>query len=67
MGSLLGLPSGTLDIIEYDNHHKAIPCCSAMLEKWLEVDLSASWNKLLHVIKLSTLSSEKASEKGDHL
>jgi len=51
IGTLLDLPSGTLDIIEHDNHHKAAPCCNSMLEKWLEVDVRASWNKLLKVIE----------------
>ena len=65
IGTLLDLPSGTLDIIEHDNHHKAVPCCNAMLKKWLEVDLSASWNKLLSVIQSPAMSSDQAAEKGD--
>ena len=65
MGALLGLPSGTLDIIKYDNHDKARPCCDAVLEEWLEVDPSASWNKLLSVIQSPAVSSDLAAEKGD--
>jgi len=65
IGTLLGLPSGTLDIIKYDNCDKARPCCDAVLEEWLEVDPSASWNKLLSVIQSPAVSSDQAVEKGD--
>ena len=65
IGTLLDLPSGILDIIKYDNHDKARPCCNAMLKKWLEVDPSASWNKLLSVIQSPAVSSDQATEKGD--
>ena len=65
IGTLLGLPSGTLDIIEHDNHHKAIPSCNAMLKKWLEVDPSASWEKLFKVIESPAVSSDQAPDKGD--
>ena len=38
IGTQLGLPSTTLDIIEHDNHYKAKECCNAMLNnggyKW---------------------------------
>ena len=65
IGTLLGLPKGTLDIIKYDNRDKARPCCDAVLEEWLEVDPSASWNKLLSVIQSPAVSSDQATEKGD--
>ena len=57
IGTLLGLPSGILDIIKYDNHDYAEPCCDAVLEKWLEVDPSASWGKLFAVIQSPTFSN----------
>ena len=65
IGTLLGIPSGTLDIIKYDNRDKARPCCDAVLDEWLEVDPSASWNKLLSVIQSPAVSSDQAAEKGD--
>ena len=52
IGTLLGLPSGTLDIIEHDNMWSVTHCCNAMLKKWLEVDPTASWNKLFAAIYL---------------
>ena len=65
IGTLLSVPSGTLEIIKYNNHDKAEPCCDAVLEKWLEVDPSASWEKLLKVIKSPAMSSDQAPDKGD--
>jgi len=65
IGTLLCLPKGRLDIIEYDNRDKAEPCCDAMLKEWLEVDPSASWEKLFKVIKSPSVSSDQAPDKGD--
>ena len=66
IGKLLGLPKGRLDIIKNDNHNKAEPCCDAVLEEWLEVDPSASWEKLLEVIESPTVSNDQAPDKGDY-
>ena len=59
IGALLGLPSGTLDIIKYDNYDEARPCCDAVLEVWLEVDSSASWEKVFKVIESPAVSSDQ--------
>ena len=64
IGTLLGLPKGRLDIIEHDNYHKAEPCCDAVLGEWLEVDPSASWEKLLEAIESPAVSSDQAPDKG---
>ena len=64
IGTLLGLPSGTLDIIEHDHMHKATRCCNAMLRKWLEMDTTASWRKLFTVIESPAVSCS-APDKGD--
>ena len=61
----MGLPSEELNIIELDNHYKGVRCCNAMLEKWLKVDPSASWEKLVKAIELPAVSSDQASDKGD--
>ena len=65
IGTLLGLPSRTLDIIEHDHMHKATCCCNAMLRKWLEMDTTASWKKLFTVIELPAVSCS-APDKGDY-
>ena len=64
IGLLLGLSSATLQVIEHDNTFKAVACCNALLEKWIEVDPSASWNKLLRVLKLSIISGNLNISEG---
>ena len=64
IGTLLGLPSATIDIIEHDNHYKARQCCNVMLNKWLQVDTTASWRKLFTVIE-SPAVSYSAPDKGN--
>ena len=65
IGTLLGLPSGELKSIEAGYPTNVKWCGNQMLEKWLEVDPSASWNKLLSVIHSPAVSSDQATEKGD--
>ena len=67
IGTQLGLPSATLDIIEHDNHYKARECCNAMLNKWLQVDTTASWEKLFIVIESPAVSSCSGPDKGDYI
>ena len=64
IGTLLGLSSATIDIIERDNHYKARECCNAMWREWLQVDTAASWRKLFTVIELPAVSCS-APDKGD--
>ena len=63
IGTLLGLPSATIDNIEHDNHYKARQCCNVMLNMWLQVDTTASWRKLFIVIESPAVSS--APDRGD--
>ena len=64
IGTLLGLPSATLDVIERDNHHRTRDSCNVMLNKWLQVDTTASWGKLFTVIESPAVSCS-APDKGD--
>ena len=64
IGTLLGIPSATLDVIEHDNHYKARECCNAMWIEWLQVDTTASWGKLFAVIESPAVSC-RAPDKGD--
>ena len=51
IGTLLGLHSEQLKIIECD-HRLQVECrCNAMLKKWLQVDTEASWKKLFEAIR----------------
>lgn len=51
IGTLLGLSSEALNIIENDKRGKTVDCCNSMLEKWLDIDTTASWEKLLAAIE----------------
>ena len=64
IGTLLGLPSAALDSIAHD--YEAFRCCFVMLKKWLEVDPTASWSKLLTVIESPAVSGS-APYKGDYV
>ena len=60
IGTLLGVASERLDIIEHD----AELCCNDMLKWWLRVDPTASWGKLFTVIESPAVSCS-APDKGD--
>ena len=64
IGTLLGVASEKLDIIEHDNRDKAEPCCNDMLKWWLRADPIASWGKLFTVIEIPAVSSDEAVDKG---
>ena len=66
MGTLLGLSSKTLDIIEYDNPYSDMEYCITMLKKWLEVDTTASWRKFFTAIESPAVSGS-APHKGDYV
>ena len=55
MGILLDLPTGEMKAIEAGWPTNAKWCCN-MLEKWLEMDITASWRKLLTVIESLAVS-----------
>ena len=59
IGTQLGLPTATLDIIEHDNYYKAMECCNAMLSKWLEVETTASWEQLFTIIESPAVSCSR--------
>ena len=54
IGIQLNLSNGDLLVIEEDNSHSVKKRCNAMLSKWLEVDTSASWEKLLRAVDTCT-------------
>ena len=63
IGILLGLFSEDMNIIEYDKRHVAVHCCNAMWEKWLEVDKTATWEKVFAAIKSPALCRSTLSCK----
>ena len=62
IGTLLGITSEKLNIIEHDNRDKAEFCCNEMLRWWLRIDVNASWGKLLAIIEKT---SGGANNKGE--
>ena len=57
IGTLLGLPSGELNAIEAGYPTNVKWCCNQMLEKWLEMDTTASWEKMLTAIESPAVTS----------
>ena len=57
IGTLLGMHNAHLKVIEASHPNDPRRCCNRMLEKWLEVDPNASWNKLDMVTQSPAVSS----------
>ena len=63
IGALLGLSRYVLDTIEHDYGPRTIPCFNAMLNKWLQIDATASWRKLFTVTESPAMAG-RAPDKG---
>ena len=57
IGIQLDIPTGELKCIEAGYPTNVKWCCNQMMEKWLEIDPDASWNKLIKVIESLLVSS----------
>ena len=66
IGTLLGLPSGELKAIEAGYPINVKWCCNQMLEKWLEVDPTATWGKILAVIESPAVSNNLVVDNGNY-
>ena len=66
IGRQLGLAIKDLVVIESGYSASVKCCCNQMLKKWLEVDTTASWAKMLAVIKSPAVSSTSTSDKGNY-
>ena len=68
IGTLLDLPNGILQAIEAEYPINVEWCCNKMFEKWLEVDPTASWEKLFTAIESPAVSSGQlqADDKGEY-
>ena len=51
LGLELGLKRYHIDNIARDHPHEAVICCRKMLQKWLDIDSSASWRKLHDAVR----------------
>jgi len=50
IGLQLGLSTGSLEAIEIAFPTNCNWCCERMLQKWLEVDINATWKQLFNSI-----------------
>ena len=44
------MPVNELKIIEHDYFNRAVLCCNKMLQRWLELDPAATWERLFAAI-----------------
>ena len=54
---LLGLPIAEIKAIEAGYPTNIKWCCNQMLQRWLEMDITASWGKLFNVIDSPVVSA----------
>ena len=67
LGLELGLKDYHIANISKDNPNRSVTCCREVLQKWLEIDTSATWGKLddaVKNIKLSSTTSPASTDKG---
>ena len=64
IGIILGLDPAILANIKGNYNRSVTDCCNAMLNKWLKIDNTASWGKLLTVVESPPIST--ATDKGDY-
>ena len=67
LGVELGLKDYHIASISKDNEHnpnRSVTCCTVMLQKWLDIDSSATWSKLDDAVKNIKLSSATSIDTG---
>ena len=62
IGTLLGVPTGELNAIEAGWPTNTKWCCNQMLDKWLDMDPKASWEKIHKAIESPAVSSNQTSK-----
>jgi len=50
LGAQLNIENHLLRIIEKDHPHDCEGCCSKMLQEWLDLDSTASWEILINAL-----------------
>ena len=67
LGVELGLKDYHIANISKDNPNRSVTCCRVMLQKWLDIDPSATWAKLndaIKKIKLPSTTTLVSTDKG---
>ena len=67
IGALLGIPNEELKAIEVGYPTNLKWCSNKMLEKWLEMDSTASWSKIFKAIQSPAMSSTSKSSNAIQL
>ena len=62
IGILLGLDANKLEIIKMDNPGNTEKCCMSMFDKWLQTDVSSSWEKFFKAFHLAIKCEVSASK-----
>ena len=62
IGEFLDVPTGELNAIEAGWPINTKWCCNQMLEKWLDMDTTASWEKICAAIESPAVSSNQSSK-----
>ena len=65
LGKNLNIDDNLLNIIEKDNAHNCVNCCSKVLHEWLDTNPNASWKILLDAVNKAQNASDVMSEKLD--
>ncbi|XP_065902130.1 uncharacterized protein [Dysidea avara] len=50
IGLQLGIPNGTLQMIDNDGRGRVRDCCREMFDEWLNVNPNATWRQLINVL-----------------
>ena len=59
--------AGHVDVIESDSPKNVQECCTKMFEYWLQVDLTATWDKLITALEYLGLNNLSERIKMDVL
>ena len=50
IGLQLGIPNGTLQMIDSDGRGRVKQCCREMFDEWLRENPNATWRRLIEVL-----------------
>ena len=67
LGLELGLKDYHIANISKDHPNRSVTCCREMLQKWLHIDPSATWDKLDDAVKkIKSLTTGSLSTASSH-
>ena len=64
IGVSLDFKTGYLDAIQYAFPINNFWCCNTLLQKWLELDTTASWKKIIQIIHSPAVTALTANTTG---